>query len=196
MGLDYSAKAQSLADKMNKLSQNFDLAEEMVIEADDIVGYVKEKTSALETVDVDNETGLIAEEILTASEIINLSILVEDFKYIREVLKETADNGRRVLNSVTLDLLDSDDEKRASLIISFAELNRAVCDNMKLYIQSYKEISTVLLNLDKIKKNDKNSGDAKNINTVGTVNNVTINTSEQISTADLIKQLKLKDINK
>lgn len=196
MGLDYSAKAQSLADKMNKLSQNFDLADEMVIEADDIVGYVKEKTSALETVDVDNETGLIAEEILTASEIINLSILVEDFKYIREVLKETADNGRRVLNSVTLDLLDSDDEKRASLIISFAELNRAVCDNMKLYIQSYKEISTVLLNLDKIKKNDKNSGDAKNINTVGTVNNVTINTSEQISTADLIKQLKLKDINK
>ena len=78
--------------------------------------------------------------------------MVQDFKYVRESLKETTDNGRRVLQSVTLDLLSEDDESRASLITSFAELNRAVADNMKLYMQSYKDISTVILNLDKVKR--------------------------------------------
>jgi hypothetical protein len=171
--MDYKDKAESLAEKMNRLSEKFDLAEEMTITGDDIVDFVEEKTQ-----DVD-----LYKEELTPTEIVNLVTMVDDFKFVRETLKETTENGRRVLNSVTLELLDSDDDKRASLILSFAELNKAVGDNMKLYMQSYKDISSVLLNIDKIKKSENEN--PKTIN-----NTLNVTTSEPISTLDLIKKLK------
>lgn len=172
--MNYKDKADSLAVKMNKLSEKFDLAEEMAIEGDDIIEYVEEKTQDIE----------LYRDNLPASEIVNLENMVDDFKYIRETLKETTENGRRVLNAVTLDLLDSDDDKRAALILSFAELNKAVGDNMKLYMQSYKDISTTLLNIDKIKKNAREEG-PKTIN-----NNLNVTTSEVVSTTDLIMKLR------
>jgi hypothetical protein len=175
--MDFKEKSESLADKMNKLTEKFtenlDVAEDLEITGSDIIDFVQEKTQDIQ----------LYEESLPATEIIRLQTLVEDFKYVRETLKENTDNGRRVLNSVTLDLLDSDDDKRASLIMSFAELNKAVADNMKLYIQSYKEISNVLLNLDKIKKMENPTPDTVN-------NTLNINTTEAINTVDLIKKLK------
>ena len=134
-------KADSLADKMNKLteklSDNLNISEELQLTGDDIVQYVEEHT---EQIDLYSDDRCI-------SEILNLNNMVEDFKYVRDTLKENTDNARRVLNSVTLDLLNSNEDKRAGLIMSFAELNRAVADNMKLYILSYKEISKIILML-------------------------------------------------
>jgi hypothetical protein len=175
--MDFKDKAESLAEKMNKLSEKFELADEMTLTGSDIIEFVEEKTESIE---------LFSDDI-SATEIINLQNMVDDFKYVRDTLKETTDNGRRVLNSVTLDLLDSEDDKRATLILSFAELNKAVGDNMKLYMQSYKDISTVLLNIDKIKK----SAEKDNIKTIN--NTVNVNTIEPISTVDLIKKLKSID---
>jgi hypothetical protein len=169
--MNFKDKAESLADKMNKLSEKFNIAEEMVVTGDDVVDYVKEKTDHI----------TLYSEDLMPNEIVNLENMVHDFKYIRETLKETTENGRRVLSSVTLDLLDSDDDKRAALIMSFAELNKAVGDNMKLYMQSYKDISSTLLNLDKIKNN--NQAEVKNV-----TNN--LNITEAVNTSDLIKQLR------
>ena len=57
-----------------------------------------------------------------------------------------------------------------------------VGDNMKLYMQSYRDISNVLLNLDKIKK----SQESKSPNSV---TNNTLVIQEPKSTADLIKEL-------
>mgnify|MGYP000662077324 FL=1 len=176
--MDFKDKSKSLAEKMNRLTEKFaenmDTAGEMVLTGDDIIEYVEEKTQDIQ---------LYAGAELMAAEIINLNNMVEDFKYVRETLKENTDNGRRVLNSITLDLLDSDDEKRASLIMSFAELNTAIANNMKLYMIAYKEISVVLLNLDKIKK-------AEEPKSPQTINNtLNINATETISTVDLIKRL-------
>jgi hypothetical protein len=71
--------------------------------------------------------------------------------------------------------------------MSFAELNKAIADNMKLYIQGYKEISNVLLNLDKIQKAEKDEKPQ-------TINNtLNINSTETISTVDLIKRLTQKE---
>ena len=173
--MDFKDKAESLADKMNKLSEKFELSTEMVLTGGDIVEFVEEKTQNI---------SLLSEDY-TPTEIINIQNMVDDFKYVRDTLKETTENGRRVLNSITLDLLDAEDDARASLIISFAELNKAVTDNMKLYVQSYKDISTTLLNLDKIKKNEGST--PKTIN-----NTVNITAAEPISTVDLIRQLKGK----
>jgi hypothetical protein len=168
-------KADSLAKKMNSLTEKFNLSEEMDIQGNDIIDFVDEKTQ---------EITLYTDSTLSTTEIINLDNMVEDFKYIRESLKEVTDNGRRVLGAITLELLDSDDEKRSTLILSFAELNKAVSDNMKLYMQSYKDISTVLLNIDKIEKGKLPKGP-------NTINN-TVNIIEPISTVDLIQELKGK----
>lgn len=179
--MDFKDKSESLAQKMNRLTakfaENIDTAEEMVLTGEDVYEMVEAKTQDIKLYE---ESGLLS------AEIINLQNMVDDFKYVRETLKENTDNGRRVLNAVTLDLLDSDDDKRASLILSFAELNKAIADNMKLYIQGYKEISNVLLNLDKIKKAEKAEAPQ-------TINNtMNINTTETISTVELIKQLRNK----
>ena len=179
--MDFKDKSQSLAEKMNRLTakfaENIDTAEELVLTGDDIVEYVEDKTQDIQ----------LYSEQLPVAEIINLNNLVSDFQFVRETLRENTENGRRVLNSVTLDLLDTEDDKRASLIMSFAELNKAIADNMKLYIQGYKEISNVLLNLDKINKVEKPEGPQ-------TVNNtLNINSTETISTVDLIKRLTQKE---
>ena|SRR5574344_925489 len=168
-------KAQSLAEKMNNLTKKFDLAEEILIEGNDIIDYVEEHTTNVELFEDNIES-------------INLELMVDDFKFVRETLKESIENGRKVLNVVTLDLLDTEDEKRAALILSFAELNKAVADNSKLYMQSYREISTVLLNLDKIKKAKTKTEVTNNTN-----NTININAgAEPISAMDIIKRLKNK----
>jgi hypothetical protein len=175
MTVDMKDKSESLAEQMNGLTKKLDLADELELSGDDIIEYVEEKT---------DDVKLYTDETAPA-EIINLENLVQDFKFVRETLKENTTNGRRVLNAVTLDLLDSDNEKRASLIVSFAELNRAVADNMKLYINSYKEISNILLNLNKIKQSE--IGGPKNPNQVLIVG------TEAVSTVDLIRKLSTQN---
>jgi len=134
-------KTIALSDKMNtladKLSQNLDLADELTSEGDEIV-----KIAEINTDDFIST--------LDSSQIINLKNMVQDFQYIRSTLKENADNGRRVLNAITLELLESDGKTNGNLVTSFAELNRAVADNMKLYIIAYKDISNTLLNINKL----------------------------------------------
>jgi len=169
--MDFSEKSESLAQKMNsitsKFTENLDIADELVVDGDDIVEFVEEKTQDIELLDE-----------CSPSEIINLKNMVSDFTFVRSTLKENTENARKVLNSVTLDLLSSDDDKRANLIMSFAELNKAVADNMKLYITAYKEISGVLLNLEKI----KGAAGPK------VVNNTLIH-GEIKSTTDIIREL-------
>lgn len=191
--MDFTDKANSLAAKMNSLTEKFNLSEEMVISGDDIIEDVKKKTDIIDLTsgDVKIIDAEIEPEFNTALvlELVNLQAMVEDFQYIRETLKETTDNGRRVLNKVTLDLLDSEDDQRAPLITSFAELNSAVGKNMQLYMDSYKNISVVLGNVDKIIKNS-------NIRTpsgASVINNTQVNitSTEQISTADLLNKMRI-----
>ena len=85
-------KAESLAEKMNKLTEKFNIAEEILIEGDDIIEYVSEHTTNVELFKEDIET-------------INLQLMVDDFAFVRETLKESIDNGRKVLNVITLNPL-------------------------------------------------------------------------------------------
>jgi hypothetical protein len=184
--MQYADKSNSLADKMNKItekfSENLDTALELEVTGDDIIDYIEEKTQKIELYDDSN---------IPTTEIINLTNLVEDFKFVRETLRENTENGRRVMNSVTLDLMDSDlkPEKRAELITSFADLNKSIADNMKLYVQSYKEISNVLINIGKIKTAEMPDG-PQTVN-----NNLTINSPEILSTVDLIKKFSQQSKN-
>ena len=192
--MDFTDKANALANKLNELTEKFNLSNEMVLSGDDIIDDVKKKTDLIElnsgapklneTIDVEIEQEFNTSLVL---ELVNLKAMVEDFEYIRETLKETTDNGRRVLNKVTIDLLDSDEDQRASLILSFAELNSAVGKNMSLYMDSYKQISTVLVNLDKIIKNVNKTKPANVVNNT----QVNISSTEQISTAELLNKMRI-----
>ena len=192
--MDFTDKANALANKMNQLTEKFNLSSEMVLEGEDIIEDVKKKTDIIDLssgkvkvtkpVDADIEPEFNSAVVL---ELVNLQAMVEDFQYIRETLKETTDNGRRVLNKVTIDLLDTEEDQRAALITSFAELNSAVGKNMSLYMDSYKQISNVLVNLDKIIKNTNSRTPTNSV-----VNNTQVNitSTEQISTADLLNKLR------
>ena len=192
--MDFTDKANALANKLNILTEKFNLSNEMVLSGDDIIEDVKKKTDLIElnsgvpklneTIEVDIEQEFNTSLVL---ELVNLKAMVEDFEYIRETLKETTNNGRRVLNKVTIDLLDSDEDQRASLILSFAELNSAVGKNMSLYMDSYKQISTVLVNLDKIIKNVNKTKPANVVNNT----QVNISSTEQISTAELLNKMRI-----
>lgn len=194
--MDFTDKANSLAKKMNELTQKFDLSQEMVISGDDIIEDVKKKTDMIDlssgkpkiipTIDVEVEQEFNTSLVL---ELIDLQAMVDDFQYIRETLKETTDNGRSVLNKVTIDLLDSDEDGRASLILSFAELNAAVGKNMQLYMESYKNISVVLGNVDKIIKNTN----VRTPSGASVVNNTQVNitSTEAVSTADLLNKMRI-----
>jgi len=170
-----NTKADNLASKMNritkKLSSNLNIADELELQGDDIVQFVEEKTQDIK----------LYKKCNVNSNVIDLNNLILDFKYVRETLKENTDNGRRVLGAVTLSLLDADDDKRASLITAFAELNKAVAENMKLYVTAYKDISNVLININKLKEIDDNGNVDENKQK-----------SNIISTIDLIQSIKEK----
>lgn len=169
-------KANSLSERMENLSKQFDVADELITTGEAAQGIIQSETQEIE----------LFKDKIPPIEVINLQIMVDDFTYIRDTLKESTANGRRVLNILTRDLLDKkiNQELRANLITSFAEMNTAVCNNMKLYILSYKEISIALLNIDKYKK--ENSGNKDNPDGIPK----TINNTFNISTTDLIKALK------
>ena len=198
--MDFTDKANSLAKKMNELTQKFDLSQEMVISGDDIIEDVKKKTDMFDlssgkpkiipAIDVEVEQEFNTSLVL---ELVNLQAMVDDFEYIRETLKETTDNGRSVLNKVTIDLLDSDEDGRASLILSFAELNAAVGKNMQLYMESYKNISVVLGNVDKIIKNTN----VRTPSGASVVNNTQVNitSTEAVSTADLLNKMRIAKLD-
>lgn len=186
-------KSESLADKMNKLtqklSQNLDTASDLEVTGDDIIEYVEEKTK---DITLSSDKSDLNSEV--SKQIVNLDNMISDFKYVRDTLKENIDNGRRVLNSVTLDLLEADEESRASLVIAFAQLNSAIATNSKIYLASYKQISDVILNLDKIQKQEKDAfkkDSEQKGDTYVTENHLHIN-GDPVSTVDLIKQLSSK----
>ena len=160
-------KAEKLASKINELSKKFDIAEEVC--SDEVAEFVEEKTQEV----------VLHKENYNPIDVMTLEIMADDFKHSREVLKETIDNGRRVLSVATLNLMDADDESKASDTMAFAELTSAVLNGIKVQSILYKEFSQVLLNLKKL-----NESDTK------VTNNLTINNTEVISTVDLIQKLK------
>ena len=174
---DTNPKVDSLVNRINSLNSVFEQAEAVC--AEEILEFVDEKTK---------EVSLFTEDI-TPTEVLKLDLMVEDFKFTRETLKETVENGRKVLSILTLDLLGNDDEAgRASLITSFAELVTSVNNSVKLLSTSYKDIANVLETTEKIRKSRLSLQDNKNTNNVY-IDKVLVQ-NDPISTTDIIARLR------
>ena len=181
--MDLKAKSEELSKKFNRITnrfkQNLDIATDLECTGNDLMNCVEAKT-----VPVEPET-LSDQDLIS---VIDFDNLVQDFAFIRKTLKENTENGKKILNSVTCSLLDEDSGEESNLIMAFAELNRALTDNMKLYIQSYKDISNIVMNVSKVKTLKTNV--TNNLN----INNINNNDIQPIisSTAELIKKIQSK----
>lgn len=112
-------------------------------------------------------------------ELFNLKLMIDDYKKVRESLLENLDNTQKIVNSITSDIFNEENAS-ADKITAYANLVTAVNSSIKLLTASYKDISSILLNLKKLEQESKkdNNKDIK-------IENINI-----ISTTDLIKQLQ------
>lgn len=192
-------KFEHLNNKMNKITQeltkNVEISEDILTTTEELESYLVTPKSAqiapiegqLITGDASNEDEPVSKALAPVTEIaadvVDVQAMIEDFCYMRAMLRETTQNSRRVLESVTEELVLSEGESRALLVSAYSELNKAQIESVKLFMQSYKEISTILVNLTKI--NQSNTP-----HTVHTTNVLNIEDQSHISSADIINRLR------
>lgn len=179
-------KADSLASRINRLNGVFGQAD--IVTGDDVIDSVQRSVEDIKSPIV--QRGENPEEI---PEVISLQNMVDDFQEIRDTLRETVDTGRKIVNQVAMDIIDVDDDKKTALIASFAQLVTAVNSSMKLLAASYKDISTVLLNIDKLNREKERDRISRGESSDITIGEVHIHNTS-VSTTELIQQLKAKRI--
>lgn len=190
-------KFEHLNNKMNKITQeltkNVEISEDILTTTEELETYLVAPKSPtpiegqLITASAreleEPETKSLAPVTEIAADVVDVQAMIEDFCYMRSMLRETTQNSRRVLESVTEELVLSEGESRALLVSAYSELNKAQIESVKLFMQSYKEISTILVNLTKI--NQSNTP-----HTVHTTNVLNIEDQSHISSADIINRLR------
>lgn len=187
-------KFEHLNNKMNKITQeltkNVEISEDILTTTEELESYLVTPKSPtpiegqLITASAEEpETKSLAPVTEIAADVVDVQAMIEDFCYMRAMLRETTQNSRRVLESVTEELVLSEGESRALLVSAYSELNKAQIESVKLFMQSYKEISTILVNLTKI--NQSNTP-----HTVHTTNVLNIEDQSHISSADIINRLR------
>lgn len=188
-------KFEHLTSKMNKITQeltkNVEISEDILTTTEELESYlVAPKPTPVEGQLITSsenpeepETKALAPVTEIAADVVDVQAMIEDFCYMRAMLRETTQNSRRVLESVTEELVLSEGESRALLVSAYSELNKAQIESVKLFMQSYKEISTILVNLTKI--NQSNTP-----HTVHTTNVLNIEDQSHISSADIINRLR------
>lgn len=129
------SKAESLSKRLNKvaasLAKQCDDAEIMEIKAQDVTEYAEAKLPTT----------------LDPVETINVQAMMGDFAYVRGILRENTECARRMLEHVSGNMLDEDDNITPGMLTAFSELNKSITENMKLYVSSYKDLSAALANL-------------------------------------------------
>lgn len=182
-------RVETLSKKMNKitekLKENLDIADDLDIQADDIIDYVDQTVSNI--TEVTETTNLPQKNYL---DLINLNILLEDFAYIRNTLRANTDNGQKIIKIITTDILSSDAEELTEKIAAYSELNRSLTDSMKLFIQAYKDISNIILNLEKVKQGLMRVENNLNINNFGTDGSDESIKTVVKTTAEIIEKLR------
>lgn len=176
-------KANKLASQLNKFNKVFEQAEEVC--SGEVVEFLDAKQKEVTTlVDKKGEIVIDGEVLMSRADVIKLQMMVDDYKEVRETLLDNTRNGKKILESMTLNLLDEDSETEVSpaTVMAYSSLVGTINSSVKLLASSYKDISTVLLNLNRLDAGEKGvtiNGDV----------NISQNT-QVINTTDLIANLK------
>ena len=191
MGLDIDFENLSSADKLEKLlNEKLEDLESIkrktdISDVEVIVDNFENKTLKSDISDI---TEITPSEVIEqrdsnknkiSIELFNLKLMIDDYKKVRESLLENVDNTQKIVNSITSDIFNEENAS-ADKITAYANLVTAVNSSIKLLTASYKDISSILLNLKKLEQESK-----KDNNKYIKIENINI-----ISTTDLIKQLQ------
>lgn len=173
---EIKTKSEKLAEKFNlitsKISESIGNADALMVDAEDISDEVNEIIEEIPQEELN---------VPEVSEIINLQNLLEDFKYVRQTLKENTELGKNMLKAMGSEL---ECEPNPKMLESYALLQGTLTDNLKLFLQSYKDISNVMMNISKIANKNPTTQNITNINIEAE--------QHPINTAELIKELSGK----
>lgn len=118
----------------------------------------------LDKTDVSNNVETTVPENLSG--IIDLKLLIEDYKNLRNLVLANTATSKKVLDSLTIEMF-ANEVCSPEMVSSYSTLLKTINDSMKLMTNSYKEISDVLLNIHKINTIDKpKEVKVKNVNIV------------------------------
>lgn len=166
--------ADRLVQRMNSITEAFkdkvDDADALLVQSEDII----DESSALVTAEIKKPSSNV-----NLAEVLNLQNMIDDVKYIRETLTECSSTGKKLLKSMAQEI---EIEPDARLLEGYSSLCNVINENMKLYLQCYKDMSSIVLNLSK----------AQSVNNQGPkeVTNIIVDDGSTIkSTAELIKEL-------
>ena len=168
-------RGANLAAKLDKISENFDIAESC---ADGLAEVLEEQypMDVLAEVVDDEENDI---------DLINVKYLRKDFSTIRAILLDTIEKGRIVISNLTDEMLATEDGTKAGVISAYSELVATVNNSAKLLITTYKEVAEVQQKL----IDRENKTDVALLGTPGVVNIQQNNIVMNKSTSDLIKEL-------
>lgn len=118
----------------------------------------------LDETDVSNNVETTVPENLSG--IIDLKLLVEDYRNLRNLVLANTATSKKVLDSLTIEMF-ANEVCTPEMVSSYSTLLKTINDSMKLMTNSYKEISDVLLNIHKINTIDKPKDvKVKNVNII------------------------------
>lgn len=195
----YPSKADVLVEKMNRITKKFsekiEDADDLLVSTSDIESEAEAQIEEIKNsypsefgteFKTEYENGL--ENDLEASkdqlsfnlqiipEILNLENMVKDVKYIRETLHDTIETGKAMLKTVAGELSF---EMNPEMLAAFAQLSGVLTENMKLFLQCYKDMSNILININKLVQSQKTAEPEKQI----------AESADIVTTAELIKSL-------
>jgi hypothetical protein len=191
------AKASNLAEQLNNFNKVFNQTDQVT--SNEIVEFIDAKSGEVNSLSDGGSKDILldGEVLISRADVIKLQVMVDDYKEVREVLLDTTRNGQKILDGLTLDLMDFEDgDSKSEIVNAYANLVGKVNQSVKILASAYKDISSVLINLDKLdksaKEKDGNSSDSngKNITVNGNVSISNEQNNEVISTSDLIARLR------
>lgn len=130
----------------------------------------KPKTDLIDVEVIEENTEISDKAETTVPEnlsgIIDLKLLVEDYKNLRNLVLANTATSKKVLDSLTIEMF-ANEVCTPEMVSSYSTLLKTINDSMKLMTNSYKEISDVLLNIHKINTIDKPKDvKVKNVNII------------------------------
>ena len=81
--------------------------------------------------------------------IIDLKVLVQDYQNLRQIVLSNSANSKKLLESLLIEIF-ANDSVDPEMIASYSQLLNTVNSSMKLLTSSYKEISNILMNIQKL----------------------------------------------
>lgn len=132
---DESENSQSTSFEMTSQNQNIQNPQNNV----SILPAPKDISENVETkISLDNIEGII-----------DLKVLVQDYQNLRQIVLSNSANSKKLLESLLIEIF-ANDSVDPEMIASYSQLLNTVNSSMKLLTSSYKEISNILMNIQKL----------------------------------------------